>query len=657
MESQFVLIQCEKLILLGIKQDESDIIANKNHYLNKQNPKSNEFYKQCIDQLEAEIKKLNEQQEENKLQIQELNYIKAVALCKLAQNYDFKFLADEKYMLAAELLQNLLIPIKQKEKEFYLQNRDFEQKEISQYKEQIENSILKLEEFQQLNNLLLKYFSKFELYNILLRFGSRILSRYLTWKLSLQIQEEEKDQEIISEAKYYQGLFYYDIQDYGKSIPYFEEGIKLNQNNAKILFKLGFAYQDQDLNENAFKTYQKVTQIDPNYGKAYFNLGVMLENDDKMEEAEIYYKKCIEKNKNMTLAYNNLGLIYLDLGKTSEGIKLFEQAIEIDPKYKNPVFNLADLYYKNNDIKKSAQYFEKYLEIEPADYDANYQLGEIYEYLKNYEKAIEQFSKSLYIDGTQTINYIKISDILAKQGKKKEQIGTLVQGCLHFPELIDDIKPQHLQNLVNSLVKIRNISERSYIRLGYECQAVLISKLWQMVQKSELDKKIAQDMMNFENIFQAIEGLCDIWEGIWKYDDFDQDINMEINLIQDLIGCLENHMDIENQLIIQIFRLLSLQFEGSSDTDIIKVVIDNQLAKILANITFNDSYQLGELALILAANMTQLGVEVRDDVIKNKVLQNAINRILSTQEEKYKNYIQYVNATAYYQRVNIENIV
>lgn len=81
----------------------------------------------------------------------------------------------------------------------------------------------------------------------------------------------------------------------------------------------------------------------------FFKLGFAYQERGLLEEAIVAYKKSIALDPNHKVAYNNIGVSFGGLGQWSEQIKACERALEIDPGYELARNNLA---YAQRQLKR-----------------------------------------------------------------------------------------------------------------------------------------------------------------------------------------------------------------------------------------------------------------------------------------------------------------
>ncbi len=77
------------------------------------------------------------------------------------------------------------------------------------------------------------------------------------------------------------GNYYFDINQYLKSIEAYKRSVELKPDDPEVMTDLGIMYRRVGEPEKAAELFRKVTQIDPRHAQSLFNLGIVLQNDLK----------------------------------------------------------------------------------------------------------------------------------------------------------------------------------------------------------------------------------------------------------------------------------------------------------------------------------------------------------------------------------------
>ncbi|MBQ2592360.1 MAG: tetratricopeptide repeat protein, partial [Candidatus Riflebacteria bacterium] len=86
----------------------------------------------------------------------------------------------------------------------------------------------------------------------------------------------------------------------------YEDGLRYQQPNARILNNLALAYQKTSDNEKAAEIYRKVLVLDSHDANAYYNLAVILNKKGKTNEAIQLIRRSLNAVEKDTPSYKNL---------------------------------------------------------------------------------------------------------------------------------------------------------------------------------------------------------------------------------------------------------------------------------------------------------------------------------------------------------------
>jgi len=167
----------------------------------------------------------------------------------------------------------------------------------------------------------------------------------------------------IADIAYFKGIKYYNIQDYQRALPNFEQAGKSDPYNGKILYALGTNYYN--LNE-----YSKAEEI---------------------------LKRAVNYIKDKYL-FRNLGLCYIKLGDYKKAEEELEYAVYLDSEFITAYLDLAHLYDSQKDYDQAITNWLKVLEIKPyfsKKYKILYNLGLMYQRKKMPYKALFYFRQAL----------------------------------------------------------------------------------------------------------------------------------------------------------------------------------------------------------------------------------------------------------------------
>jgi tetratricopeptide (TPR) repeat protein len=162
-----------------------------------------------------------------------------------------------------------------------------------------------------------------------------------------------------------------------KAIATYQDLLHEDPDNARLLNKVGIAYQQLDDWRSAERFYKKAGRADEHFSDPHNNLGTVEFSRKKYKSAIKQYKKAVEINPRSAITFSNLGYAYLARKKYNDAILAFRRAILLDPAvfrdfsrtgslveergYQSPglfYFMLAKTYATLGDARRCAHYLK-----------------------------------------------------------------------------------------------------------------------------------------------------------------------------------------------------------------------------------------------------------------------------------------------------------
>ncbi|HUQ92012.1 MAG TPA: tetratricopeptide repeat protein [Bryobacteraceae bacterium] len=145
--------------------------------------------------------------------------------------------------------------------------------------------------------------------------------------------------------------------------------------------KIGIAYHQMLLLDQARKQYEKAVRMSPGYSEAINNLGTIYYARKSYRRAIHYYRKALHFNPNSASIHSNLGTAYFARKKYQEAFDTYQKALQLDPEVfehrgANGVllqersvterarfhFYLAKTYAKAGNVERALLYMRKAIE-------------------------------------------------------------------------------------------------------------------------------------------------------------------------------------------------------------------------------------------------------------------------------------------------------
>ena len=178
--------------------------------------------------------------------------------------------------------------------------------------------------------------------------------------------------------------FYEIKKEYLNAMDILKEGLKYNERNTDLLYRLGIVLDKLKRNEECLEQMQMVIEIDPkhadalNYiGYTYADKGIYLDKALELIERAIRYKP------NSGYIIDSLGWVYFRKGQYDKALEELKRAVELSPEDSTINEHLGDVYFKKRDYGKALKIYKRALSIENADNERlNGKIKDVMERLK-----------------------------------------------------------------------------------------------------------------------------------------------------------------------------------------------------------------------------------------------------------------------------------
>lgn len=173
------------------------------------------------------------------------------------------------------------------------------------------------------------------------------------------ISKGSRDEEIYNSIAYY-----YDcIEEYDKSLVYYNKALKINPKNSIAYMNKGYALYCKDKYDEAIENYNKSIDIEP-IKEAYVFKAYSQEELKNYNGALESYNKAIELDDNYDIAYNRKGQLLCYMGMLNSASESCSKAISISNDYADAYYNLSVILAKMGDFNESANYLKVAISID-----------------------------------------------------------------------------------------------------------------------------------------------------------------------------------------------------------------------------------------------------------------------------------------------------
>lgn len=128
--------------------------------------------------------------------------------------------------------------------------------------------------------------------------------------------------------------YLYSLNQDKKALLYFENALRIDPQNTKVLYNRGKFYQDIGEFDLATIDYESILVIYPNHKSANYNLGFINYLRGNNEQAIQFFSSAIFMDPSFTVAYYGLGLCYKEIGNLEMAKENFNKVLSLEPNDK-----------------------------------------------------------------------------------------------------------------------------------------------------------------------------------------------------------------------------------------------------------------------------------------------------------------------------------
>lgn len=200
-----------------------------------------------------------------------------------------------------------------------------------------------------------------------------------------------------TDAHYFLGLSYYNIESFQKSIEHLEKSLKGNPKDIDAGFQLGNAYHKVNYIDKAIERYRGVLSLKPVHLLAHYNLGNSYLKIGKPNNAESHYKEALQISPDYVDAKVGLGRVLLEKNESKEAERSFLEILKENPELRQARYFLGLSLFKQQKYKKAINTLTKVSQEGPYYVDSLYYLGLSYRAIGKNEDARKSFETILSI--------------------------------------------------------------------------------------------------------------------------------------------------------------------------------------------------------------------------------------------------------------------
>jgi tetratricopeptide (TPR) repeat protein len=196
-------------------------------------------------------------------------------------------------------------------------------------------------------------------------------------------------------------------------------GSRAQQDGARVLLHLGFAYQQTGDTARAVATLEDADRLSPDAATA-FQIGATYERQKRYEEAERSFRLALNRDPEHAPTLNYLGYMLAERGeRLEESVRYIERALALEPDNPSYLDSLGWAYYKLDALDRAEPPLRRASDELPRNSVVQDHWGDLLFKLGRYDEAIAAWERSLAGDGDSIERATIEGKIRTARGKSK----------------------------------------------------------------------------------------------------------------------------------------------------------------------------------------------------------------------------------------------
>jgi tetratricopeptide (TPR) repeat protein len=162
------------------------------------------------------------------------------------------------------------------------------------------------------------------------------------------------------------GLYFHNLKEYGRSLKYYEEYVRLDSTNSRILTLVANAHDDLGHPDSAIAVLRKAIRYDSSNAALFGNLGKLCVEVRRYEEASAAFERQLNLSGGDPEALNSMGALILvwhqDYGSA---LPYFLRAIAARPELSIAYLNAGICFQQRGDLRQAGVYYAKFIAMDP----------------------------------------------------------------------------------------------------------------------------------------------------------------------------------------------------------------------------------------------------------------------------------------------------
>lgn len=195
------------------------------------------------------------------------------------------------------------------------------------------------------------------------------------------------------------GLSHYQQENYPQAEKFLKAALAKDPNDAETTYKLARTYLDMDEYKKSIPWFEKATKMEGAKNTWMYELGLMYYNQSDYKNAVAAFNNAANNGYVQSNDFKeNFGFASLYSGDYDKGEKLLTELLAKKPGNKDLLRDIADVFYQQKQYDKSLTYCQKLIEIDANDGKALYQAGLNFQKKGQKDRGQQMCDKAIEMD-------------------------------------------------------------------------------------------------------------------------------------------------------------------------------------------------------------------------------------------------------------------
>ena len=152
-----------------------------------------------------------------------------------------------------------------------------------------------------------------------------------------------------------------------EAMDYYARALRINPDDANVLYDLGNAFAQQGDWDNAIGSYRHALQVTPNQADILNNLGFALATKKQFADAIACFEAALKLNPDSASTHNNLAAVLHGEHRLAEAAQHYREALRVTPDDPRICVNLGDTLIKLGNPAEAISCYQAALRLKPGD--------------------------------------------------------------------------------------------------------------------------------------------------------------------------------------------------------------------------------------------------------------------------------------------------